>query len=277
LHPVMPFVTQEIWAALPGTPGEDLALTPYPAWRPEARDAAVETEMALLQEAIVAIRNIRGELNIAPSVSLTAIFRTAEPAHAETLTTYASLVRLLAKVGEVTVGASVQAPKAAATAVVQGVELFVPLAGAVDFEAELVVVIGKKAKNVPAGKAGEYILGYTCGNDVTARDLQPKDGQWTLAKSFDTFLPFGPWIETDLDPSALGIRAILNGEVKQASSTANLIFPVIELVSYLSSVMTLEPGDIIMTGTPSGVGPMKSGDEIVVEIEGIGRLVNRVR
>jgi len=146
-----------------------------------------------------------------------------------------------------------------------------------DFEAELVVVIGKKAKNVPAGKAGEYILGYTCGNDVTARDLQPKDGQWTLAKSFDTFLPFGPWIETDLDPSALGIRAILNGEVKQASSTANLIFPVIELVSYLSSVMTLEPGDIIMTGTPSGVGPMKSGDEIVVEIEGIGRLVNRVR
>jgi valyl-tRNA synthetase len=151
LHPIMPFVTQEIWAALPGTPGEDLALTPYPAWRPEARDAAVETEMALLQEAIVAIRNIRGELNIAPSVSLTAIFRTAEPAHAETLTTYAPLVRLLAKVGEVTVGASVQAPKAAATAVVQGVELFVPLAGAVDFEAELARMdkeLAKVAKDV---------------------------------------------------------------------------------------------------------------------------------
>ena len=147
----------------------------------------------------------------------------------------------------------------------------------VDYEAELVVVIGKKARHVKESEAAEYILGYTCGNDVTARDLQPKDGQWTVSKSFDTFLPFGPWIETDLDPSALGIRAILNGEVKQSSSTSNLIFPVIELVSYLSSVMTLEPGDIIMTGTPSGVGPMKSGDEIVVEIEGIGRLVNRVR
>ncbi|MDP2791318.1 MAG: fumarylacetoacetate hydrolase family protein [Rectinemataceae bacterium] len=147
----------------------------------------------------------------------------------------------------------------------------------VDFEAELVVVIGKKAKNVRADEARDYILGYTCGNDVTARDLQPKDGQWTVSKSFDTFLPFGPWVETELDTSALGVRAYLNGEVKQSSITSNLIFAVPELVEFLSSVMTLEPGDIIMTGTPSGVGPMKSGDEIVIEIDGIGRLVNPVR
>lgn len=147
----------------------------------------------------------------------------------------------------------------------------------VDYEAELVAVIGRKAKNVSSGDAADYILGYTCGNDVTARDLQPKDGQWTVSKSFDTFLPLGPWIETKLDPSALEISALLNGERKQFSNTSNLIFPVPELVAYLSSVMTLEPGDIIMTGTPSGVGPMNSGDEIIVEIEGIGRLVNKVR
>lgn len=146
-----------------------------------------------------------------------------------------------------------------------------------DFEAELVAVIGKKAKNVAAEKAAEYILGYTCGNDVTARNLQPKDGQWTIAKSFDTFLPFGPWIETELDPSSLEVRSFLNGVKKQDSNTKNLIFPVPELLAYLTSVMTLEPGDIIMTGTPSGVGPMASGDEIVVEIEGIGALANRVR
>lgn len=147
----------------------------------------------------------------------------------------------------------------------------------VEFEGELVVVIGKKSKNVSTGSAADYILGYSCGNDVTARDLQPKEGQWTMSKSFDTFLPFGPCIETELDPSALKIRSVLNGETKQSSSTANLIFGVPKLVEYLSAIMTLEPGDIIMTGTPSGVGPMQSGDEIVIEIEGIGRLVNPVR
>lgn len=152
-----------------------------------------------------------------------------------------------------------------------------PQSKRVDFEAELVAVIGKKTKNVSAASARDHILGYTCGNDVTARDLQPKEGQWTVAKSFDTFLPLGPWLETELDPAALDIAAFLNGERLQNSNTRNLIFPVAELVAYLSSVMTLEPGDIIMTGTPSGVGPMQSGDEIAVEIEGIGRLVNRVR
>jgi len=147
----------------------------------------------------------------------------------------------------------------------------------VEFEGELVVVIGKKAKNVPAAEVSGYVLGYTCGNDVTARDLQPKEGQWTMSKSFDSFLPFGPWIETELDPSSLKIQTFLNGQAKQSSNTANLIFAVPKLVEYLSAIMTLEPGDIIMTGTPSGVGPMQAGDEVVVEIGGIGRLVNPVR
>ncbi|GAB6276790.1 MAG: fumarylacetoacetate hydrolase family protein [Rectinema sp.] len=144
----------------------------------------------------------------------------------------------------------------------------------VDYEAELVVVIGRLAKNVTAHDAFDYVLGYTCGNDVTARDLQPQNGQWTIAKSFDTFMPLGPWIETDIDPSSLQIKALLNGEVRQSSSTTNLIFNVADLIAYISQIMTLEPGDVIMTGTPSGVGPMKKGDRIVVEIEGIGHLEN---
>jgi len=144
----------------------------------------------------------------------------------------------------------------------------------VDYEAELVVIIGRLAKNVTAHDAFDYVLGYTCGNDVTARDLQPQNGQWTIAKSFDTFMPLGPWIETDIDPSSLQIKALLNGEVRQSSSTTNLIFNVADLIAYISQIMTLEPGDVIMTGTPSGVGPMKKGDRIVVEIEGIGHLEN---
>jgi 2-keto-4-pentenoate hydratase/2-oxohepta-3-ene-1,7-dioic acid hydratase in catechol pathway len=144
----------------------------------------------------------------------------------------------------------------------------------IDYEAELVVVIGRSAKNVTANEAFDYVLGYTCGNDVTARDLQPSEGQWTVAKSFDTFMPLGPWIETDIDPSNLRIKALLNDEVRQSSSTANLIFNVPYLIAYISQIMTLEPGDVIMTGTPSGVGPMKKGDHIVVEIEGIGHLEN---
>ena len=146
----------------------------------------------------------------------------------------------------------------------------------VDFEAELTVVIGARARFVPASKFKEYVLGYTCGNDVTARDLQPKDGQWTVAKGFDTFMPLGPWIATDLDPADLRLRAILNGETKQDSRTSNLIFSVPQLIEYISSVMTLEPGDVIMTGTPSGVAPLAKGDSIVVEIEGIGALRNIV-
>lgn len=146
----------------------------------------------------------------------------------------------------------------------------------VDFEAELVAVIGRTAKNIAVSEALTYVLGYTCGNDVTARDLQPQNGQWTVAKSFDTFMPLGPWIETEVDPTALGVRAILNGEQRQSSSTKHLIFSVAELVSYISQIMTLEPGDVIMTGTPSGVGPMQPGDTVRIEIDGIGALENSI-
>ncbi len=146
----------------------------------------------------------------------------------------------------------------------------------VDYEAELGVVIGKTAKSVPEEKAGEYILGYTCLNDVTARDLQPKDGQWTTAKGFDTFAPIGPWIVTDIDPNHLDVASYLNGERRQHSNTKNLIFGPRQLVSFISQVMTLLPGDVIATGTPSGIGPMVVGDKIDVVIEGIGTLSNHV-
>jgi len=146
----------------------------------------------------------------------------------------------------------------------------------VDYEAELAVVISRKARSVKTESAFDYILGYTCFNDVTARDLQIKDGQWTRAKSFDTFAPVGPWIETELDPSHLQIQAILNGKIVQNSNTSNLIFPLPELVAFISSVMTLLPGDVIATGTPAGIGPMKPGDEIVIKIEGIAELKNPV-
>lgn len=151
-------------------------------------------------------------------------------------------------------------------------------ASRVDYEAELAVVIGKECRDVKAANAREYILGYTCFNDVTARDLQAKDGQWTRAKSFDTFAPIGPWIVTNLeDPHNLTVRAYLNGELKQSSNTANLIFNVYELIEFISHVMTLNPGDVIATGTPSGIGPMNIGDEVAIEIQGIGILENKVR
>jgi len=147
----------------------------------------------------------------------------------------------------------------------------------VDYEAELGVVILKRCKNVRADQAREVILGYTCFNDVTARDLQVLDGQWTRAKSFDTFCPIGPWIETDLDPGDLLVESYLNGERRQSSRTSQFIFGVDHLVSFISQVMTLEPGDLIITGTPAGIGPMQAGDEVEVRIEGIGSLKNRVR
>ncbi len=146
----------------------------------------------------------------------------------------------------------------------------------VDYEGELAVVIGKTAKDVEPEDAAAYIFGYTCGNDVTARDLQPKNGQWTISKSFDSFLPLGPWVVTDAEPGNLTIETFVNGQRKQHSSTANLIFSVPDLVSYLSQVMTLLPGDVILTGTPSGVGPLQEGDQVSVIIEGIGQLDNHV-
>ncbi len=144
----------------------------------------------------------------------------------------------------------------------------------VEFEGELAVVILKTCKDVPEAKAAECILGYSCFNDVTARDLQRKDGQFARAKSFDTFACIGPWIETALDPGNLKIETYLNGELKQSSNTAHLLFSVPKLVSFVSAVMTLYPGDIITSGTPSGVGPLKSGDLVEVRIEGIGSLQN---
>lgn len=145
-----------------------------------------------------------------------------------------------------------------------------------DYEAELALVIKRKCKFVKEKDAPNYILGYTCLNDVTARDLQKKDVQWTRAKSFDTFCPLGPFIETELDPSNLEIKLYLNGKIKQSSNTRNLIFRPAKLVSFISGIMTLLPGDIIATGTPPGVGPMKAGDAVKVEIEGIGSLTNKV-
>ena len=146
----------------------------------------------------------------------------------------------------------------------------------VDYEAELGVVIGKKAHEVELGHAAEYIFGYICLNDVTARDIQKGDGQWTRGKGFDTFCPIGPWIETELDAGNTRIRSILNGEVRQDSTTAMMTHSIDKLICYMSACMTLLPGDIIATGTPEGIGPMQRGDVIEVEIEGIGTLKNRI-
>ena len=151
-----------------------------------------------------------------------------------------------------------------------------PMSRRVDYEGELALVIGKRAKNVPENEALEYVFGYTCMNDVTARDLQRKDGLFCRAKGFDTFAPLGPWIETDLDPSSVDITTKVNGEVKQQGNTSDLIFSVPRLVSFISQVMTLEPGDVISTGTPSGIGPLSPGDEVEVTVEGVGTLKNPV-
>ncbi|GGV02070.1 hypothetical protein GCM10010182_19560 [Actinomadura cremea] len=146
----------------------------------------------------------------------------------------------------------------------------------VDYEGELALVIGRMCREVPASRAAEVILGYTCANDVTARDLQAKDGQWTRAKGFDTFCPLGPWIETEVDPADLAISTTVNGEVRQSARTSQLMHDVPKLVEYVSQVMTLLPGDVILTGTPAGVGPLEVGDEVAVTVENVGTLTNRV-
>jgi len=146
----------------------------------------------------------------------------------------------------------------------------------VDFEGELAVVIGRLCREVPPERVAEVIFGYTCANDVTARDLQAKDGQWARAKGFDTFCPLGPWIETDIDPADLELTTIVNGEIRQNSRTSLLLHNVTALVTYVTAVMTLLPGDVLLTGTPAGVGPLKDGDEVSVTIESIGTLTNGV-
>lgn len=147
----------------------------------------------------------------------------------------------------------------------------------VDYEGELCVVIGKTCKNVSKAQAKDYIFGYTIINDVTARDLQSVDGQWTRAKGFDTFAPLGPFVETEVDPMNLKITTKVNGEIKQNSTTSHMIFDVYELVSFISQIMTLYPGDLIASGTPSGVGGVNVGDVVEIEIEKIGKLINPVK
>ena len=154
--------------------------------------------------------------------------------------------------------------------------LLPPSSNRIDYEAEIAMIVKKEAYRVSENDAPEYILGYTCLNDVTARDIQSRDGQWTRSKSFNTFCPIGPHIETDIDPNNVNIRSRLNGVIKQSSNTNNFIFPIFTLFSFISHIMTLLPGDIITTGTPSGVGPMKKGDIIEIEVEGIGVLINTV-
>ena len=146
----------------------------------------------------------------------------------------------------------------------------------VQHEAELAVVIGRLCRQVPVARVPEVVLGYTCANDVTARDLQRAENQWGRAKGFDTFCPLGPWIETELDPSDLAITCTVDGELRQAGRTAQMTRPVADLVSYVSEAMTLLPGDVILTGTPAGVGPIVVGQQVSVGIEGIGNLTNRV-
>ncbi|HDQ25696.1 MAG TPA: DUF2437 domain-containing protein [bacterium] len=146
----------------------------------------------------------------------------------------------------------------------------------VDYEAELAIIIKNNIKDIGEEMVDASILGYTCLNDVTARDLQEKDGQWSRAKCFDTFAPMGPYVTKDINPDKAAIRLFLNGELKQESNTSDFIFKVKRLVSYVSKIMTLYRGDVITTGTPSGIGPMKEGDKVEVEIEGIGRLANFV-
>ena len=150
------------------------------------------------------------------------------------------------------------------------------LSNEVHHEAELAVVIGRLCREVPVERASEVVLGYTAANDVTARDLQRSDGQWTRAKGFDGFCPLGPWIVTDLDASDVAIRCSVNGVVRQDARTSDLMRGVPELISYVSAVMTLLPGDVILTGTPAGVGPLEVGDDVSVTIEGIGTLTNPV-
>jgi 2-keto-4-pentenoate hydratase/2-oxohepta-3-ene-1,7-dioic acid hydratase in catechol pathway len=146
----------------------------------------------------------------------------------------------------------------------------------VDYEGELAVVIGRLARSVRAEEAFRYILGYTCANDVTLRDLQKKDGQWARAKGFDGSCPLGPWIQTELDPNDARVETRVNGDTRQSATTAELVFGVATVIEYITEVMTLLPGDVVLTGTPEGVGKLEPGDRVEVEVEGVGVLVNPV-
>ncbi|MBE0428869.1 MAG: fumarylacetoacetate hydrolase family protein [Thermoleophilia bacterium] len=152
-----------------------------------------------------------------------------------------------------------------------------PDAGRIDYEAELAVIVGATARNLSRENAAGAVLGYACANDITARDLQARDGQWTRSKSFDTFCPLGPGVEVEPPPPEARVELFLNGERRQSSPLSDMIFPPLELVSFISGIMTLERGDVILTGTPPGVGALTAGDTVTVRIDGIGELVNSVR
>jgi 2-keto-4-pentenoate hydratase/2-oxohepta-3-ene-1,7-dioic acid hydratase in catechol pathway len=151
-----------------------------------------------------------------------------------------------------------------------------PQSQRVEHEGELAVVIGRRGRWISAEEAYEYVLGYTIANDVTARDLQFRDGQWTRGKGFDTFCPFGPWIETEFDPADALVTCHVNGEMRQMASTRDMVFSVRQLIAFASSIMTLEPGDLLLTGTPAGVGELLPGDVVEVAVEGLGTLRNPV-
>jgi len=152
-----------------------------------------------------------------------------------------------------------------------------PGAAEVHHEAELAVVVGGLVpRYLPAERALDYVLGYTAGNDVSARDKQRADGQWARAKGYDTFCPLGPWIQTDLDPTDVGVRCLVNGQVRQDGRTADMLVGVADLIAFISTVMTLLPGDVILTGTPAGVGPLRAGDLVSVHVDAVGTLTNRV-
>ncbi|WP_436788459.1 fumarylacetoacetate hydrolase family protein [Yinghuangia sp. YIM S10712] len=146
----------------------------------------------------------------------------------------------------------------------------------VHHEAELAVVIGRLCRDVPAERVPEVVFGYTCANDITARDLQRTEGQWARAKGFDTSCPLGPWVETELDPSDLAVTCTVNGETRQSGRTSQMVRSITDMVVHVTAAMTLLPGDVILTGTPAGVGPLQVGDEVAVTVEGIGTLTNRV-
>ena len=146
----------------------------------------------------------------------------------------------------------------------------------VEFEGEIAVMIGRLARDVPEGRVHDVILGYTCANDVTARDLQKIDGQWTRAKGFDSFCPLGPWVETEADASSLSVQTVVNGVTRQEAPASSMVHSISELVVFVSSVMTLLPGDVILTGTPAGVGQLATGDNVEVSVSGVGTLRHRV-
>jgi 2-keto-4-pentenoate hydratase/2-oxohepta-3-ene-1,7-dioic acid hydratase in catechol pathway len=146
----------------------------------------------------------------------------------------------------------------------------------VEFEGEIALVVGRLARHVPPERAADVVLGYTCADDLTARDLQRSDGQWTRAKGFDSFCPLGPWIETDVDESALAVRTTVNGDVRQSAPASAMVHSVSDLVVFVSSVMTLLPGDVILTGTPAGVGVLRDGDDVAISVDGVGTLHHRV-